>query len=167
MEWWLELAGGPLFALAFLVMLLGLARLAVTQIHDLVLRKGRRLRMLPWRRMAIDSLSWLVPIRHLVQGTILVSAASFLFHVGAILVPLFLVDHVVLWERFLGVDLPAMEHGLADGLTLLTLGCIAVLLVYRAVVRRARELSRPSDYVILVLIMMPFLSGVPGIPSRS
>jgi nitrate reductase gamma subunit len=159
MEWWLEFARGPLFALAFLVFVLGLARHALLQIHALVSRKGRRLRRLPWRRIAADSLSWAIPLRHMVYGTILVSAASFLFHVGGIVVPLFLADHIALWESFLGVNLPAIGAGTADVLTLLTLGCITFLLLYRLVIRRARELSRPSDYILLVVILVPFLSG--------
>jgi nitrate reductase gamma subunit len=88
-----------------------------------------------------------------------ISAASFLFHVGAILVPIFLADHVRLWEAFLGVELPSIGKNLADLLTLLTLGCVIVLLSYRIIIRRSRELSRRSDYVLLVMILLPFLSG--------
>lgn len=158
-EQWLDFARGPLFAGAFLIMILGLARHVLLQTHALVIRKGRRLRLVPWRRVAADSLEWAVPVRHLVRGTILVSIASFLFHVGAILVPLFLVDHVALWERFLGVGLPSLDRGIGDALTLLTISCLLVLLSYRAFVRRARDLSRPSDYLLLLLILLPFLSG--------
>ena len=159
MDYWLDIARGPLFALALLVMLLGLGRLALLQLHALVFRKGRRLKQVSWRRVTLDSLSWAVPLRHLVRGTIFISATSFLFHVGAILVPLFCPSHIVLWEEFLGVGLPALGRGAADALSLSTIGCCLLLLGYRVVIRRARDLSRVSDYAILILVLMPFLSG--------
>jgi nitrate reductase gamma subunit len=159
MEWWLDFAKGPLFAFSFLVMILGLGRHVLLQVHSLVTRKGRRLKNLPWRRIASDSLTWALPVRHLIRGTVVVSIASFLFHVGAILIPVLLEDHVVLWEGLLGIDLPAVGGATADGLTLLAVACAVVLLGYRALIPRARELSRPSDYLLLVFVLIPFVSG--------
>jgi nitrate reductase gamma subunit len=159
MESWLDLARGPLFAIAFLVMVLGLGRHLVLQMHALLLRKGRRLKQVSWRRIALDSLGWAVPWRHFIRGTIFISAISFLFHVGVILVPLFCRDHVLLWEEFLGIGLPALGRGAADALTLGTIGCTLLLLGYRTFIRRARDLSRPSDYVLLVMVLLPFASG--------
>jgi nitrate reductase gamma subunit len=159
MESWLDFARGPVFAVAFLTMVLGLGRQVLLQTHELVTRKRRRLRLVPWKRVAAETLSWAVPVRHLIRGTIVISAASFLFHVGAIIVPIFLADHVRMWEAFLGADLPSIGKNAADVLTLLTLGCVVVLFSYRIIIRRSRELSRPSDYVLLVMILLPFLSG--------
>jgi len=159
MEQWLELARGPLFALSFLIMVLGLARHVLLQVHGLVTRKGYRLRQAPWRKIAANTLSWALPIRHLDRDTIVMTLASFLFHVGAVVVPVFLAAHVVLWEGLLGVSLPALGEGLADVLTVLTIVCIPVLFVYRLATPRARALSRPSDYLILILVLMPFGSG--------
>jgi nitrate reductase gamma subunit len=159
METWLEFAKGPLFTVAFMTMVLGLGRHVLLQAHTLIARKRRRLLLVPWMRVAAESLGWAVPIRHLIRGTIVISAASFLFHVGAILVPIFLADHVRMWEAFLGTSLPSLSRNAADVLTLLTLGCVVVLLSYRIVIRRSRELSRPSDYALLVMIAIPFLSG--------
>lgn len=158
MESWLEFAKGPLFSLGFLTMMVGLGRHVLLQTHALA-TKRRRLWLVPWRRVAAETLSWAVPVRHLIRGTIVISVTSFLFHVGAVVVPIFLVDHVRMWELFFGADLPSIGKNVADVLTLLTLGCVIVLLSYRVVIKRSRELSRPSDYVLLVLILLPFLSG--------
>jgi hypothetical protein len=48
MDQWIAFAQGPLFAFTFLLMVLGLIRLAVIQIYTLVTGKGRRLRNAPW-----------------------------------------------------------------------------------------------------------------------
>jgi nitrate reductase gamma subunit len=159
MEHWLELARGPLFAFTFLVMALGLARHVLLQVHGLVTRKGQRLRQAPWRRMASSALSWAVPVRHLDRSTLVMTTASFLFHVGAVVVPIFLAAHVALWSGFLGVSLPALGEGAADLLTVMTIVCILALFAYRVMTPRARALSQASDYAVLGLVLIPFLSG--------
>lgn len=159
MEQWIEFAKGPLFALTFLIMLLGLARLAVIQIYSLITGKGRRLMNVPWRKISREALSWVVPVRHLIPGTKFFSIISYLFHIGIIIVPLFLADHIVLWERFLGVNLPSIRYILADFLTLFTITCILVLLGFRVISRRHRAMSMPMDYILLLLVFLPFSTG--------
>jgi len=159
MEEWIELAKGPLFALTFMIMVFGLARLVIIQVYSLVARKGRRLRNAPWRKILADALTWVVPVRHLIPGTKFFSIVSFLFHIGILIVPVFLLDHIVLWEGFLGINLPAIGYGLADTLTLFTLACIIVLLGFRSLLPRLRAMSQRSDYVLLLIIFLPFASG--------
>lgn len=159
MEEWIDFAKGPLFALTFLIMILGLARLVVIQVYSLVTGKGRRLRNAPWRKIASEAASWVVPVRHLIPGTKLFSVVSYLFHLGVLIVPLFLADHVALWERQFGVNLPEIGHGLADFLTLFTIACILILLGFRIFSRRLRSMSRQTDYALLIAILLPFASG--------
>jgi len=159
MEQWLEFAKGPLFTVTFLIMILGLGRLVIIQTYLLVIRKGRRIRNAPWKKMASETFSWVVPVRHLIRGTVFFSLASILFHVGAIVVPLFLADHIVMWEAYLGVDLPSIGRGVADFLTLMTIVCIFLLLGWRTFIGRVRAMSSAIDYVLLFLILIPFASG--------
>ena len=159
MEYWLDLAKGPLFTLSFPIMLLGLARHVLLQVFNLILRKGLRLRNVPWNKVLADSLTWAFPVRHLVPGTILFSVSSFLFHVGVIAVPLFLPDHIALWNGFLGLGLPAISHTVADTLTISTIACVLMLFMCRLVSSRLRVMSRTSDYVLLLMVLLPFLTG--------
>jgi nitrate reductase gamma subunit len=159
MEAFIEFAKGPLFAFTFLLMILGLIRLAVLQLCVLTVKKGRRLGDVQWSSVLKETLSWVVPVRHIAPGTELFSVASFLMHIGLIAIPLLLVDHVVMWEAFLKADLPAIGKGAADFLTLFTIGCILVLLACRTFVPRQRIVSRRADYIVLVLVLLPFASG--------
>jgi len=159
MEGWIDFAKGPLFTVTFLIMILGLGRLVVIQLHLLIAGKGRRLRNAPWKKIATETMSWVFPVRHLIRGTVFFSLASILFHVGAIIVPVFLADHVVLWEDFLKIDLPSIGRGAADFFTLLTITCLFLLLAWRTFVGRVRSMSRAIDYVLLLLILLPFSSG--------
>lgn len=159
MEHWIDFAKGPLFALTFLIMILGLARLVLNQVYSLATGKGRRLQNAPWRKIIGEAASWIVPIQHMIHGTKLFSVVSYLFHIGVIVVPLFLADHIALWEKLIGVSLPRIGYGVADFLTLFTIGCVIILFGFRIFLGRLRAMSRPADYGLLALVAAPFVSG--------
>lgn len=158
MDPYLEFAKGPLFAVTFGIMVLGLARHVILQTW-LLLSKGRTLSRVRWRTVASDTLSWVLPFRHMVRGAVFLTFTSILFHIGVILVPLFLADHAVLWDAWLGTRLPALNKDMADALSLTTIFSVSVLFLYRLLVRRSHDLSRFSDYLLLVLVFLPFASG--------
>ncbi|MDQ1265018.1 MAG: hypothetical protein QG635_168 [Bacteroidota bacterium] len=159
MDWWINFAKGPLFAVTFLIMLCGLGRHCLVQIYYLFIAKGARLKNAPWKKMLSDIATWIVPVGHLIKGTVIFSIVSFIFHIGAILVSVFLIDHIVLWESFSGLDLPAIGRIAADYLTLMTIACILILLGCRIFIRRIRAMSKQLDYIILVLVLLPFIFG--------
>ncbi len=166
MEWWIDFAKGPLFAITFLIMLLGLGRHVIIQIYFLFFAKGARLKNVSWKKIFQDMASWIVPLKHLIKGTVFFSICSFLFHIGIILLAVFLVDHIVLWEDLLGVSLPSIGRGFADWLTILTIGCIIGLLMSRIFLARFRAMGRPIDYIILIAILLPLVFGyMAGHPS--
>jgi nitrate reductase gamma subunit len=103
--------------------------------------------------------TWVVPVKHMIKGTRLFSAVSFLFHIGIILIPLLLIDHVALWEDFFGVNLISIGRDVGDFLTILTMLCIIILICCRLLVKRQRAMSRRSDYILLVMVFLPFLFG--------
>jgi nitrate reductase gamma subunit len=159
MQEWLDFAKGPLFAFTFLIMILGLARHFLLQFYSIFVSKGKQLKNVSWKKIFFDIGTWIVPVKHLIKGTVLFSTVSFIFHIGAIVVSLFFIDHIVLWEDFLKINLPSIGRTLADILTLTTIGCILILFTSRLLVKRQREMSRKSDYVLLVLVLLPFLFG--------
>ncbi len=159
MSKWIDFAMGPLFAVTFLFMVLGLGMHVVLQLDTLFRRKGNRLKFMPWNKMLKDSFEWAFPLKHLISGNVIFSNASFLFHIGVIVLPIFLADHIVLWERFFGIDLPSISPLWADILTLLTLAMLMILLLNRIFVAKVRVISRSTDYWMLIIIMAPFLTG--------
>ncbi|MCB2198870.1 respiratory nitrate reductase subunit gamma [bacterium] len=159
MRTWIDLAMGPLFAVTFLFMLIGLLRHLIQQLDTLFRRKAGRLRHMPWRKMARDSLGWVVPIRHLTSGNVLFSNSSFIFHIGAILVPLFYAGHIALWEKLFAVSLPALSATVADTLTIITILALLVLLASRLGNTKLRTINRSSDTAVLIVVLLPFLTG--------
>ncbi len=156
---WIRFAKGPLFGITFLIMILGLGRQVLLQFYFLGVKKGRRLKHVHWKSVAREASTWVVPVRHMEPGTGIFSAASYVMHIGILVVPVFLIDHVVLWEGFLGLHLPTIDRRTADILTLLTLFCVLLLLALRVFRSRHRLVSRPTDYLLLLLVLLPFLSG--------
>jgi len=159
MDQWIDFAKGPLFAFTFLIMILGLARHFIISVYSIFISKGKRLKNVSWGKIISDMFSWVVPVKHLIKGTRIFSTVSFIFHVAAILVSVFFVDHIVLWQSYLGINLPSIGRALADILTLVTIGCIMILIVCRIFVRRQREMSKKSDYILLIMVLFPFLFG--------
>ncbi len=85
--------------------------------------------------------------------------AFFLFHIGAVLVPLFLAGHGVLLREAVGFSLPSMPQGLADVLTLAVLLGAFFLLLRRLTLPEVRLLSTKGDYAVWALAVLPFLTG--------
>jgi nitrate reductase gamma subunit len=159
MQEWLDFAKGPLFAFTFLIMIFGLARHFLLQFYSIFISKGKQLKNVSWKKIFSDIGTWIVPVKHLIKGTVLFSTVSFIFHVAAIVVSVLFIDHIVLWEDFLKIDLPSIGRTFADILTLTTIGCILILFACRLFVRRQREMSRKSDYILLIMVLLPFLFG--------
>jgi nitrate reductase gamma subunit len=159
MDVWLELARGPLFRLSLAVFALGLAYHVGNALFQVVTswrRAGDR--DLPLRAVVRATVRWLLPVR-LLRARPLYSVASIVFHAGIVLLPLFLLGHVALWQTSLAVPWPVLPRGTADALTIATLLALAGVLVGRAMMRAARALSRFQDLFVLVLLLCLIAAG--------
>lgn len=161
MEEWLLFLRGPVFRLAIVIFLLGLGRELFLAIWGVVSAYRRANdRKLPWKEMVRMALSWLVPVKRLFTSNRKAHGfLSFIMHVGVIVVPIFLLDHILLWENGLGVSWPAIPQYVADTLTLLTILMVTGLIISRAFSKTARPLSKAQDYILLLLLFFIFGSG--------
>ena len=83
----------------------------------------------------------------------------FMFHIGAVLLPFFLLSHTVVIQYYFGISLPALPTGVADVLTILAILGLFGLAVRRVLVSEARALTTPHDWLIIVLTAAPFITG--------
>lgn len=104
---------------------------------------------------------WLVPFATLnMRQRPVVTLVSFAFHAGLLLSPLFLLAHVILMQRALGVSLPAWPDTVGTVLVwAAVLGGLA-LGVRRAADPTVRYVSRPRDWVALIIALAPFVTGL-------
>jgi nitrate reductase gamma subunit len=82
------------------------------------------------------------------------------FHIGAVLVPLFLLAHTVFLEDKIGLSLPALNPAVADILTWSVIISAIFLALRRIALPEVRILTTAYDYVILLLSVAPFVSGL-------
>lgn len=160
MEAWIEFARGPLFRFSLAVMLLGLARiLALDLIGAFVAYRKAGDKTLLWGYMIRRTLWWFIPVNRVFTTRPAYSLFSILFHVGLLLVPLFLFAHVELWKSVLGFGWPTLPKMWADILTISTVVFAVFLVVGRLSSKMSRFLSRKQDVLWPVLLIVPFASG--------
>jgi nitrate reductase gamma subunit len=156
---WLEWARGPAFRFSIVLLILGLLRLMVLNAVNILNIFSRAAnRNIPWESVLRDTCKWLLPYKA-ARSQLVVTIASFLFHVSIIVTPLFLGAHIMLWQRGLGISWAAIPQVAADYLTLIAIATAAVLFYKRVSARATRALSRPQDYLLPLLIMIPFATG--------
>jgi nitrate reductase gamma subunit len=156
----LEFARGPLFRLTFAIMILGLLRILILDIWggvEAYLKAGDK--KIPWGDAFKKTIHWLVPINKATKNRPIYSLFSILFHVGLIVVPLFLYAHVQLWKSGLGVGWFTLNKTVADILTLMTIVFAFALFIGRVASGNSRFISRKQDYLWPLLLVIPFITG--------
>jgi nitrate reductase gamma subunit len=160
MDTLIDFGRGPLFRFAVALAVLGLLRhaaLSLWGVRQVLSRAGdKRLVLGPLIQRTLVHLN---PVRYFTGNRGFYSVVSTLFHVGLILVPIFLAGHIRLWRRGVGIGWPALPASFADALTILTLATGVLLLVGRAWFVASREMSRLQDWLLPPLIAFEFLSG--------
>ncbi|HUB81786.1 MAG TPA: hypothetical protein VMB03_23465 [Bryobacteraceae bacterium] len=160
METWIDFGRGPLFRLAFSLMVLGLLRvLVITAIGISEAYRRNSDKIVPWKAVFRQTLGWLAPVGRLWGARPVYSVTSVVFHAGLLTVPLFFAAHVRLWRGAAGLAWPGMPQQMADALTLFTIAAGAGLFCGRVFQKAARALSRLQDFVWPPLLLLPFVTG--------
>jgi nitrate reductase gamma subunit len=157
MDAWIALARGPLFRVALAMCLLGLGYHLLNTLW--MIRQSHRRAVdkeLRFRSVLAVTLGGLLPAR---RGRPLQTMASLAFHAGILLVPLFFVGHVTLWQPYLPIGWPTLGSAASDALTLATLAGLVALLLGRWLVRTSRELTNRADAAVLLLLLALAASG--------
>jgi nitrate reductase gamma subunit len=160
MEYFLDFARGPLFRLCFALMVLGLARIFFldTWAAFKAYRKAGDKKM-PWKLIISRQWEWIFPVKRIVHNFDFYSVFSILFHVGLIVIPIFLFAHIELWKESVGISWFALPYDWSFWLTAGTIFFMAVLFISRMAVKSIRALSKRQDYLWLILLFIPFATG--------
>ena len=82
------------------------------------------------------------------------------FHIGAVLVPLFLLAHNVFLKEKIGFSLVTLNPTVADILTWAVVVSAVFLALRRVALPEVRILTTPYDYFILLVSVAPFVTGL-------
>lgn len=105
-------------------------------------------------------LHWIIPF-----GTVnwrrhpMMTLITFVFHTGIVILPFFVGAHVVLFNKSWGLSWYTLPAGLTDAFTLVVIICTVIFFLRRLVFNDLRFLSTPSDFFILGIAFLPFLTG--------
>jgi len=91
----------------------------------------------------------------------LMTFITIVFHVSIIILPVFLMEHNMLFDALWGISIcPCVfSESSADFLTGVILACILFFLFRRIFVSRVRSISTCYDYFIILLTAAPFVTG--------
>jgi nitrate reductase gamma subunit len=154
-----ELVRGPLVWVAFGVLVLGsLCRLVA------MLRQAQREKsVIPtWSaRFGVRSLfHWVIPFAN--RNTRLhplMTLVSFAFHLCLLGTPLLVMGHAVLWQESWGISWWSLPAPIADLTTLVVIGACLFFFLRRLVAPEVRNVTTWRDYLVLLLVVSPFLTG--------
>ncbi len=84
----------------------------------------------------------------------------FVFHIGAVSIPLFLPAHNIILSEKLGFSFFSMNQTVADVISWAVIVSAFFLTIRRLILPEVRILSTPYDYLILFLSSAPFITGM-------
>ena len=156
---------GPLFVISLVIFVVGMLARVFWYVNGL----DSRLERVAYRYHANRSIAgifasifkWLIPGGTDGWRTQPVAAVLFfLLHFGAVLVPLFLLGHTVLLERYVGIILPSLPGTLADIFSVMSIVAIVLLAIRRMISPALRQLNSGGDWLVLLLTFLPFATGL-------
>lgn len=171
----LDIAEGPLFRFALALALLGLARVLLLGASDAIagyIKAGERAdHRLFRRKVRLRLLWWAFPTVLLRRAGYIRTPGQFVYHAalscislvyrgGVILVPTFMVAHVYLWERALGLTWPWFGARLSDALSALTIVTGLVLFLGRIYSPVLRAIEPPWAFLKPLIVLTPFVTGM-------
>jgi len=156
----LHFAEGPLFRFAIAILVLGLLQQLFMAVVGFVLaRRQAGKREVKVGAIVAATLRQLNPLRYLRGARAGYTLLTLIMHVGLILVPIFLAGHIYLLSKGLGFYWVHLPMGVADALTLITLGTVLAVILARLWNDTSRAISRLQDWVLPLLIAAIFASG--------
>ncbi len=167
----LEVAQGPLFRFAFALMIFGLLRQAAFSFSDAL---GAYLTMsdraLFWRKLRMRLLWFFLPsivLRRMRPGGstrmfcyhLAICAVSLIFRICAIIVPAFMVAHVYLIERGIGLSWVTLPVKYADTFAVVTILTGVMLFLMRLYSPTLRAMEAPWSFLNPLVMIVPFATG--------
>jgi nitrate reductase gamma subunit len=151
---------GPLAWLAF-ILFFGGCLYRLVRLFMLVKEKEPFIfTYMSWKYSLRSIFHWIIPF-----GTVnwrrhpVLTVVTFVFHIGLVIAPIFLLAHVILLDEALNLSWWALPDAWADVLTVVVIiGCL-FFLVRRLTQPEVKFVTSASDFVILTIVAAPFITG--------
>jgi len=155
-----QFVSGPLARLAFAVFFAG-SLYRWVHLFALVRRKEKFIfSIMSWKYSLRSIFHWMIPFAAVnMRKHPLLTIVTFIFHICLLAAPVFLLSHAVLWEAFWNIRLWTFPDRIADLMTLAVIGSCLFFAVRRIKEPEVRYLTFASDYALLGMVALPFVTG--------
>ncbi len=155
-----QFVAGPLAWIA-LIVFIGGSLFRLGQMLAMVHQKEKFIYAYMSLKFSLRSIGhWLLPFgttnmrRHPIMTVV-----TFAFHICLLVAPLFALGHAVLIRQAWGIDWWYLPDVATDTMTLIVIGGCIFFLVRRLKLPEVNYLTSASDYVLLALVALPFVTG--------
>ena len=154
-----NLLRGPLVWIAFLVFIGG----SIYKVREMILLAKNEKVVMPYISLKLtlrSLLHWLIPF-NTVNWRLrpVITIVTFLFHIGLVFTPIFLVAHNVLIYESWGIDWWTLPENLADIMTMIVIGSCIFFFLRRIFAPEVRFVTFADDYLILAITFLPFITA--------
>jgi len=154
-----NLVRGPFVWLAFLVFI-GMSIYKVRRLYIMAKNEKVVLPAIKGKAAGKSILHWIIPFgsrNWRMRWPITIT--TFVFHIGLVFTPIFLLSHNVLWYESWGISWWSLPESVADILTVLVMICCIVFFFRRIFAPEVRFVTTADDLLILAISFFPFLTG--------
>lgn len=152
---------GPLAWIAWGIFLVGSLYRLISMYNLAKKKDGSSLAYMSWGYGLRSIFNWMIPFNSLGwKSDPLMTIATFAFHIGFLLVAVFLGAHVVLWDTAFGISIPSLPTQAGDIISFVVLAGCAIFAYRRLALPHVKGVTRPKDWFALIIVALPFLTGV-------
>ncbi len=154
-----NLVRGPLVWIAFIIFIVG----SIYRVYSFInlVKKDKTIMPFISLKYTLRSLfHWLIPFNSVNwRRRPVITIATFLFHIGLVFTPIFLLSHNILWRESWGITWWTLPEELADIMTLIVILCSVFLFLRRILAPEVKFVTSNSDYLLLFISFAPFMTG--------
>ncbi len=154
-----NLVRGPLVYIAFIVFIGG-SIYRIKTFVDLVKKDKTIMPFISLKYTLRSLFHWMIPFNTVNwRRRPVVTIVTFLFHIGLVLIPIFLLSHNILWRESWGISWWSLPEWIADIGTLIVIFCCVFFFLRRVFAPEVRFVTFDSDHLILLISFLPFMTG--------
>lgn len=160
MHAFIDFITGPMVWISFLIFIAGVI-FRLYNIYSLAEKKEKFIFNYMSFKFGMRSIfAWLTPFLPVsTRKSPVFWGISYIFHLLLFIVPIFLLSHVALLEESMQWSLPYLSDSVADILTVVVILALIFFAIRRMVVPEVKYLTGLSDYVFILLVAIPFITG--------
>ena len=152
---------GPLAWIAWGFFVIGAIYRFVSMYALAKAKDGSSLAYMSWFYSLRSIFNWLIPFNTMGwKSDPLQTVATFVFHIGFLLVAVFLGAHVVVWNTAFGISLPSLPDPVGDIVSFVVIIGCGVFAYRRFALPHVKSVTRGKDWFTLILVVLPFITGV-------